>query len=72
MSSNFTCTSAKPYDRHNYEVALKSGKKIFFDNWEDCQVFWFQNCQVPDFLDVITVLDKLKSKEKKKSGGFGK
>lgn len=70
--SSFTCTSDAPYDRHNYEVVLKNGKKVFFDDWEDCQVFWFQNSQVPDFLDVINVLDKLKSKEKRNRGGFGK
>lgn len=70
--SNFTCTSAEPYDRHHYELVLKNGKKVFFEDWEDCQVFWFQNAQVPDFLDYVTVLDKPKSKEKRNKVGFGK
>lgn len=70
--NNFTCTSADPYDRHHYEVMLKNDKKVFFDNWEDCQVFWFQNCQIPDFLDFVNVLDKPKSKQKQNKGGFGK
>lgn len=70
--NSFSCTSSAPYERHNYEVVLKNGKKVFFDHWEDCQVFWFQNSQVPDFLDVINVLDKSKSKEKQNRGGFGK
>jgi len=70
--SSFTCTSDLPYGRHNYEIVLKNGKKIFFDNWDHCQVFRFQNSQIPDFLDVINVLDRLKSKEKQNKGGFGK
>lgn len=72
MNETFNCTSTEPYDRHQYELVFKNGKKVFFDNWEDCQVFWFQNSQVPDFLDVVNVLDKPKSKEKQKTGGFGK
>lgn len=64
MTQLFTCTSDAPYDRHDYEVVLKSKKKVFFDNWEDTQVFWFQNSQIPDFLDVIIVKDKQKVKSK--------
>lgn len=37
MTQTFKCTSDAPYDRHNYEVVLKNGKKVFFDNWEDTQ-----------------------------------
>ncbi len=64
--NNFTCTSDILYDRHNYEIVLKNHKKIFFDNWEDLQAYWWQNCQIPDFLDVIIV------KDKSKKNGFGK
>jgi hypothetical protein len=64
---NFTCTSDGPYDRHNYEVVLKNGKKVFFEFWEDCQVYWWENCKIPDFLDLINVLDKKKLHTK----GFG-
>lgn len=64
MTQLFTCTSDAPYDRHDYEVVLKSKKKVFFDNWEDTQVFWFQNSQIPDFLDVIIIKDKQKVKSK--------
>lgn len=70
MTQIFTCTSADPYDRHHYELVLKSGKKVFFGDWEDCQAFWFQNCQIPDFLDVVNVIDK--PKEKRNREGFGK
>ena len=59
------------YDRHDYEIVLKSGKTQFFDNWEDVQRYWFQNSDIPDFLDLVIVKDKKKSKEKVKRGGFG-
>ena len=60
MTETFKCTSDAPYDRHHYEIVLKSGKKVFFDNWEETQGYWFVNSQIPDFLDLITVLDKKK------------
>ena len=64
MTQTFKVTSEAPYDRHDYEVVLKNNKKVFFDNWEDTQVYWYQNCQIPDFLDVIIVKDKKKVKSK--------
>jgi hypothetical protein len=64
MTQLFTCTSDAPYDKHDYEVVLKSKKKVFFDNWEDTQVYWYQNSQIPDFLDVIIIKDKQKVKSK--------
>ena len=67
MTSTFTCTSADPYVRHDYEIVLKDGKKIFFDNWEDTQVYWFTHQQIPDFLDIVIVKDK----KKIKTQGFG-
>jgi len=70
MTQTFTCTSDAPYDRHTYEIVLKSGKNRFFDHWEDAQRYWFEHSRVPDFLDLIIVKDKKKSKEKVKGGGF--
>lgn len=64
MTQIFKVTSDAPYDRHDYEVVLKNNKKVFFDNWEDTQVYWFRNWQIPDFLDVIIVKDKKKVKSK--------
>ena len=64
MTKTFKVTSEAPYDRHNYEILLKNDKKVFFDNWEDTQVYWYQNYQIPDFLDVIIVKDKKKVKSK--------
>lgn len=66
-SNDFSWISSLPYDRHNYEIVLKNQKKnIIFTNWEDAQVYWWQHCQIPDFLDVIIV------KDKKETKGFGK
>ena len=64
MTQTFTCTSADPYDRHDYEIFLKSKKKLLFDNWEDVQRYWYSNNQMIDYLDVIIVKDKKKVKSK--------
>ncbi len=64
MTTIFKQTSDEPYDRHDYEVYLKGEKKVFFDNWEDTFRYWWENKQVPDFLDYIVVKDKQKVKSK--------
>jgi hypothetical protein len=66
----FRQTSDVPYDRHNYEIVLKTGKTVFFDDWDDAQGYWFVHQQIPDYLDYVNVLDKLKHKEKVKGKGF--
>lgn len=68
--NEFTCTSADPYDRHTYCLHLKNGSVINFDCYEDLQVHWFTHSQIPDYLDVVEVLDKPKRKEKVKASGF--
>ena len=60
----FQQTSDTPYNRHNYELVLKSGKTVFFDDWTDVQGYWFVHQQIPDYLDYIKVLDKPKKKSK--------
>jgi hypothetical protein len=60
----FQQTSDTSYDRHNYELVLKSGKTVFFDDWTDVQGYWFVHQQIPDYLDFINVLDKPKKKSK--------
>ena len=69
MMETFSQTSYEPYNRHNYRLRLKSGKILNFDHYEDVQAYWFTYNQVPDYLDLIEVLDK--PKEKVKSRGFG-
>lgn len=60
MSDTFTCTSNAPYDRHTYEVVLKTGKKKSFEHWEDAQHYWFSRYQISDYLDYIVAKDKTK------------
>ena len=64
MTITFTQSSHDLYDRHDYEINLTSGKKVKFDNWEDTWMYWYQNYQIPDFLDFIIVKDKKKVKSK--------
>lgn len=64
----FSQTSNEPYDRHDYEIVLKTGKTVTYDNWEQTLEYWFAHCQIPDFLDHVMIKDKKKVKSK----GFGK
>ena len=52
----FQQTSDISYDRHNYELVLKSEKTVFFG----VQEYWFVHNQIPDYLDYVKVLDKSK------------
>ena len=65
----FSQTSYEPYDRHIYKLYLRNGKTLTFDDYDDAQAHWFNYSQVPDYLDLIEVLDKPKKKVKNK--GFG-
>ena len=69
MTNTFSQTSNAPYDRHHYEILLKTGKTVFFDDWSAAHEYWWSHCQIPNYLDVVKVLDKKKNKEKVK--GFG-
>lgn len=60
--TTFSQTSTEPYDRHTYEVVLKSGKKVKFDYYEQVQEYWFLHNQLPDYLDTIIVKDRKKKK----------
>lgn len=67
----FLQTSDEPYNRHNYEIVLKTGKTVFFDDWDGVQEYWFVHNQIPDFLDVVKVLDKPKNSKNKKGKKMG-
>lgn len=58
MTKIFTCTSDAPYNRHDYEIVLKNKKRVRFDTWEEAQLYWFQHCKIPDFLNVLNVRNK--------------
>lgn len=64
----FNQTSDASYDRHNYELVLKTGKTLFFGNWDEVLGYWFVHNQIPDYLDYVKVLDK--PKKKSKASGF--
>ena len=71
MMETFSQTSYEPYNRHIYKLYLKNGKDLIFDDYEDAQAYWFNYSQVPDYLDLIEVLDKPEVKGKVKTKGFG-
>ena len=54
----FKQTSDEPYDRHTYEIFLKSGKRVKFKWFEDVREYWFSHSQIPDYLDFVEVKDK--------------
>lgn len=58
----FAETSSEPYDRHTYEVVLKTGKRLKFEYYEQVQEYWFHYSEMPDYLDTVIVKDKKKSK----------
>ena len=41
---SFERTCDKLYDRHEYEIVLKEGRKIRLDNYEVVRAFWVQHC----------------------------
>tara|TARA_R110000868_G_scaffold173904_1_gene410332 strand:+ start:1809 stop:2006 length:198 start_codon:yes stop_codon:yes gene_type:complete len=54
----FQQTSDKSYDRHTYEIFLKSGQKVKFKWYDDAREYWFTHNQIPNYLDFIVVKDK--------------
>lgn len=71
MTVTFSCTSDAPYDRHKYKIKVKNGKEIICDSYDEVQYVWFSYKDIPDYLDIVEVLDKPKVKEKVKTKGFG-
>ena len=60
MSSikTFTQTSDGLYDRHNYKIAFKGGRKeIYCESWEGTQAIWFQwaAMQAIDYIEVCDI-----------------
>ena len=64
----FESTCQNPYDRHEYELVFKNGKKIKSDDYETIRNMWFKWCGM-GHCDRIDVLDITPSK-KKGGGGF--
>lgn len=54
----FEQTSDKSYDRHSYEIVLKTGKRVKFDWYDDVKEYWFVHYQIPNYLDYVVVKNK--------------
>jgi hypothetical protein len=52
----FEQTCDKPYDRHDYELVLKDGRTIVFEDYEMMRAAWFQNSALKQ-LSHVNVLD---------------
>ncbi len=55
----FTQSCDKPYDRHQYQVTLPTGKQVTFDDFEVMRAYWFQQFSnikgcIVDVIDVPT------------------
>ena len=63
----FESTCQNPYDRHEYELVFKNGKKIKSDDYTTIRNMWFKWCGMghSDRIDVIDVAPP------KKEGGGG-
>ena len=66
-SQFFEQTSDIPYDRHHYEVVTTTNEYIFDDYEQVRQMWWNYDSSL---LKHVEVIDKPKSKSKKKKG-FG-
>lgn len=64
----FESTSTDPYDRHEYTLVFKNGKKVKSDDYTTIRNMWFQWCGMGS-CSHIDVSD-MPSKKKKGSGGF--
>ena len=62
----FEQTSTDPYDRHEYVLVFKNGKKIKSDDYTTIRNMWFQWCGT-GHCSHIDVVDPIKSK----GGGKG-
>ena len=53
----------EPYDRHTYQLILKTGQIFAYDDYMSLQAAWFQSNRMGN-LDRVVVLDKPQPKTK--------
>lgn len=53
MTTNFTETCDKSYDRHHYVLVLKSGQCYTYDDYDRLRAAWFQSCGAGNLSHVI-------------------
>ena len=58
----FSQTSDEPYDRHDYELVMKSGKKIKVGDYETARMLWWNYCGSGgcSHIDVVDPIQKKK------------
>ena len=56
----FKQTCDKPYDRHDYELVLKTGKKIRVGDYETVRMLWWNYCGggLCSHIDVVDPVKK--------------
>ena len=59
----FEQTSDEPYDRHHYQLVLKTGQVFEYDDYTAVMGAWFQTCKMGN-LDRVVVIDKPEPKSK--------
>lgn len=64
--NSFKQTCDQPYDRHTYALVLINGKRIDFEDYEECSYVWMHT-RSPELLSHIEVIDK----KPKSVKGFG-
>ena len=61
----FTTYSNKPYDRHQYKIVYKDGRKVVVDDYDQMKAIWFHS---RDIVETVEIIDP--HKKKKGGGGF--
>lgn len=56
MTQEFTQTSDKLYDRHNYKLVYSNGQEVFFETYAEVQAAWWNTPS--DFVSHVEVIDK--------------
>ena len=52
----FESTCDKPYDRHLYQLVMKTGKVFMYEDYEMLRAAWFQLCGAGN-LDRVVIID---------------
>jgi hypothetical protein len=63
---------SEPYTRHLYEIHLNDGQVVVVDDYDHVQFIWHMTPEnLRGWVEVIDPKPEKKSKNRKKSGGFG-
>ena len=59
----FESTSDKPYDRHLYQLVMKTGQVFMYEDYEMLRAAWFQLCHLGN-LDRVVIIDAQQTEPK--------